>query len=87
MVDIVSLIIAIGGLLVGILSHIRHSECFGVKIDTRTPPITPTTLAIRDHSPAVLDINNSLDIDIDKSYQNTKPMDITGKRQIIKNRL
>jgi len=79
MVDIVSLIIAIGGLLVGILSHIRHSECFGVKIDTRTPPITPTTLAIRDHSPAVLDIN--------KSYQNTKPMDITGKRQIIKNRL
>jgi hypothetical protein len=43
MIDIISLSIAIGAVLVGILSHIRHSECFGVKIDTRTPKDSPST--------------------------------------------
>jgi hypothetical protein len=41
MIDVISLSIAIGAVIVGILSHIRHSECFGVKIDTRTPKNTP----------------------------------------------
>lgn len=41
MLDIISLVIAIGGLAVAILSHIRHSECFGIKIDTKTPKNTP----------------------------------------------
>ena len=41
MIDVISLSIAIGAIIVGILSHIRHSECFGIKIDTRTPKNTP----------------------------------------------
>lgn len=44
MVDIITLIIACGAVAVSILGYIRHSECFGVKIDTRTPKTSaPTT--------------------------------------------
>ena len=41
MIDPVSLTIAITSAIIGILSHIRHSSCFGIDIDTRTPPSTP----------------------------------------------
>jgi hypothetical protein len=41
MIDVISLSIALGAVLVSILTHIKHSECFGVKIDTRTPKNTP----------------------------------------------
>ena len=61
MIDIISLVISIGGLAVAILSHIRHSECFGIKIDTRsaknTPPSTPAILETQPllhNSPAIL---------------------------------
>ena len=38
MIDIISLIIALSGLAVGILSHIRHSKCSNcIEIDTKTP--------------------------------------------------
>jgi len=47
MIDIISLSIAIGAVLVGILSHIRHSECFGLKIDTKTPPNSPQNYEIK----------------------------------------
>ena len=57
MIDIISLSIAIGAVLVGILSHIRHSECFGIKIDTRTPKNTPPS------SPQIIDANLKSSID------------------------
>lgn len=38
MIDIITLIIAIGALCGTILNNIRTSKCFGVEIDTRTPP-------------------------------------------------
>ena len=82
MVDIISLVIAISGLLIGVLSHIRHSECFGVKIDTRTPPNTPCYTT---NSPAVLDSTSDTNHNITDSYQATQPIDITTKRQVVKN--
>jgi hypothetical protein len=46
MVDIITLIIASTALITAFFSHIRHSECYGLKIDTRsgknTPPTTPS---------------------------------------------
>lgn len=39
---IVAIITGISGLLVSVLTHIRHSECAKCfKLDTRTPPQTP----------------------------------------------
>ena len=50
-IDIISLIIACGAVVVSILGYIRHSECLGcIKIDTRTPkPSAPTTPSINDN--------------------------------------
>ena len=41
MVDLISIIIAITALCGTLLHGIRHSSCFGIDIDTRTPPSTP----------------------------------------------
>ncbi len=74
MIDVISLSIAIGAIIVGILSHIRHSECFGIKIDTRTPPNSPhivETQPLLQNSPAIL--------------QPSEPIDISNKRKVIKN--
>jgi hypothetical protein len=76
MIDIISLSISIGAVIVGILSHIRHSECFGVKIDTRTPKNTPPStphisetqplLHYEDnreqHKPAILEVTQPINI-------------------------
>ena len=69
MIDIISLSIAIGAVIVGILSHIRHSECFGVKIDTRTPKNTPPntphiieTQPLLQNSPAILETTEPINI-------------------------
>lgn len=41
-ITLIAIITGIGGLIVSILTHIKHSSCFGVEIDTRTPqPSTP----------------------------------------------
>jgi hypothetical protein len=38
MIDIISIIIASTGLLISVLSHIRHSKCSNcIEIDTKTP--------------------------------------------------
>ena len=37
MVDPISVSVAIGAIIVAILTHIKHSSCFGVEVDTRTP--------------------------------------------------
>jgi hypothetical protein len=78
MIDVISLSIAIGAIIVGILSHIRHSECFGIKIDTRTPKNTPPstphiseTQPLLQHNPVILEV--------------TQPLDISNKRKVIKN--
>jgi hypothetical protein len=74
MIDVISLSIAIGAIIVGILSHIRHSECFGIKIDTRTPPNSPhiiETQPLLQNSPAIL--------------QASEPINIENKRKVIKN--
>ena len=69
MIDIISLSIAIGAILIGVLSHIRHSECYGIKIDTRsaknTPPTTPSILETQpllQNSPAILEVTQPIDI-------------------------
>jgi hypothetical protein len=70
MIDVISLSIAIGAIIVGILSHIRHSECYGIKIDTRTPtksspPNSPNlveTQPLLHNSPAILEVTQPIDI-------------------------
>lgn len=38
MIDVISLCVAVGGVLIAILSHIRHSKCSNcIEIDTFTP--------------------------------------------------
>ena len=81
MVDIISLIISITALCGTILHSIRHSECFGVKIDTRTPKNTPpSTPHISETQPLLQDTPAIL--------QPSEPLDITNKRKpFIKNYL
>ena len=78
MIDIISLSIAIGAVLVGILSHIRHSECFGIKIDTRTPKNTPPS------SPQIIDANlkSSIDDFLPQKKSSTFSSDIKPKKII-----
>lgn len=71
MIDIVSLSIAIGAVFVSILTHIKHSECWCFKLDTRTPK----------HTPPNTPINR---IEEKKPLLKTEPIDIP-KKQIIKN--
>lgn len=69
MIDVISLSIAIGAILVGILSHIRHSECYGIKIDTKnTPPSTPKIsetqpLLQNTNTPAILQPSSAINIE------------------------
>ena len=37
-ITIVLIITSSSALIVSLLTHIRHSSCFGINIDTRTPP-------------------------------------------------
>ena len=47
MVDVVTLTIAIIAIITGILSHIRHSKCFGIDITTtEDPPIWASPVPI-----------------------------------------
>ena len=36
---IVAIASGITGLVVAVLTHIKHSECWGVKVDTTTSPV------------------------------------------------
>ena len=40
MIDLISLIIGTTALITAFLTHIKHSECYGIKIDTKEA-ITP----------------------------------------------
>jgi antitoxin (DNA-binding transcriptional repressor) of toxin-antitoxin stability system len=37
--SLIAIITASGALVVSIITHIKHSECWGVSIDTTTPAI------------------------------------------------
>jgi len=37
-ITIVLILTSTSALIVSLLTHIRHSSCFGINIDTRTPP-------------------------------------------------
>ena len=47
MIDPISVSVAIGAIIVSILTHIKHSSCLGAEIDTRTPILSdpPTRIA------------------------------------------
>ena len=79
MIDVISLSIAIGAIIVGILSHIRHSECYGIKIDTRTPPkqTPPSTPFINETQPL---LQNTPAI-----IEPSQAINIENKRKVIKN--
>ncbi len=52
---ITAIITGLTGLSVAVFTHIKHSSCFGVTVDTRTPPThSPTT------SPVVSPINTPI---------------------------
>jgi len=35
MIDVISLCVAIGSILIVFISHIKHSECYGISMDTK----------------------------------------------------
>jgi hypothetical protein len=41
MIDIISLSISVGAVLVALITHIKFSKCWGFEITTRTPPHSP----------------------------------------------
>lgn len=74
-IDLISLIIAVTALTATILRSIRHSKCFGVEIETRgtkgSLPESPTNYNNINESSALL--------------TESKPIDITNKRKVVKN--
>lgn len=47
MVDIVSLSIALGAVLVSVITHIKFSKCWGFEVYTRTPKQSPPDTPIK----------------------------------------
>ena len=50
MIDIVSLSIAVGAILVALTTHIKFSKCWGFEMTTRTPKNTPPDTPIKNNS-------------------------------------
>lgn len=75
MIDVISLSLAIGAIIISALTHIRRSKCYGVEIETRgnkgSLPESPTNYNNINESSALL--------------TESKPIDITNKRKVIKN--
>jgi len=76
MIDVISLSIAIGAILISALSHIRKSKCYGVEIETRGLKNSVPDSPIENEK----NINESSALLIE-----SKPLDITNKRKVIKN--
>jgi len=74
MIDVISLSIAIGAVIIGMLGNIRKSKCLGVEIETRTPlkgSVPDSPIINHDESTVLL---------------KSDPIDITNKRKpFIKN--
>lgn len=91
MIDIISLSIAVGAILVALTTHIKFSRCWGFEMITRTPtksspPETPNILETQpllQHSPAIL-IPSEHSPDSCK-LKISEPINIQNKRKIIKN--
>lgn len=69
MIDIISLSIAIGAVLVALTTHIKFSKCWGFEITTRTPKISPPetpklleTQPLLQNSPAILEVTEPINI-------------------------
>ena len=73
MIDLVSIIIASGAIIIAVTTHIKYSSCWGFKMETYKPRDSPETTPLLSNSPAIL------------TPINTQPLDITNKRKIIKN--
>jgi len=80
-IDVISLSIAIGAVIVAITTHIKFSKCWGFEMTTRTPKNTPpSTPHISETQPLLQDTPAIL--------QPSEPIDITNKRKpFIKNYL
>lgn len=85
MIDVISLSIAIGAILISALSHIRRSKCYGVEIETRGSKGSVPESPIEKEN----NINNINDINnINESTAlliESKPIDITNRRKVVKN--
>ena len=77
MIDIISLLIAIGAVLVALTTHIKFSKCWGFEMTTRSPKHTPP------NSPHITETQPLLQ-DIPTIMEPTQPIDITNKRKVIK---
>jgi hypothetical protein len=70
MIDIISLSIAIGAVLVSLTTHIKFSKCWGFEMSTRTPtkwspPDSPKlveTQPLLQNSPAIIEATEPIDI-------------------------
>lgn len=70
MIDIISLSIAVGAVLVALTTHIKFSKCWGFEMTTRsplkqTPPQTPNILETQpllQNTPAILEPSIPIDI-------------------------
>lgn len=79
MIDVISLSIAIGAIIISALSHIRKSKCYGIEIETRgskgSVPESPI-----ENEKNINNVNESSALLIE-----SKPIDITNKRKVVKN--
>jgi len=65
MIDIISLSIAIGAILVALSTHIKFSKCWGFEMRTRTPPDSPhiiETQPLLQNQPAIFEPTQPIDI-------------------------
>jgi hypothetical protein len=82
MIDVISLSIAIGAILISALSHIRRSKCYGVEIETRGSKGSVPESPIENEK----NINNINNINESTALLiESKPIDITNRRKVVKN--
>ena len=78
MIDIISLSLAVGAVIVAITTHIKFSKCWGFEMTTRSPKYSPPNSPIINETQPLLQ-------NIPAIMEPTEPLDITNKRKVIKN--
>jgi len=78
MIDIISLSIAVGAVLVALTTHIKFSKCWGFEMSTRSPKNTPP------NTPAILETQPLLQ-NQPTILEPSTPINIENKRKVIKN--
>lgn len=93
MIDVISLSIAVGAILVALTTHIKFSKCWGFEMTTRTPtktspPDSPKlveTQPLLQNSPAILETTeHSQD---SHKLKISEPINIPPRQKIKKNYL